>query len=123
MSITQDKVKAQMLSQLQGLNFKDQFHSVQRMKKKLMLIHNAVGAIYRQVKTISKFQAEYPAVYTKIAPELAPYVVGDYISKAGFDFFTNNIFDPRQNAINELISMGRKIMREQTPSVEVDMFS
>ena len=88
-----------------------------------MLIHNAVGAVYRQVKTISEFQAEYPAVYAKIAPELAPYLIGDYISRAGFDFFAANIFDPRQNAINELISMGRKIMREQTPSVEVDMFS
>lgn len=123
MSITQNKAKIKMLSQLQGLDFKDQFHSVQWMKEKLRRIHNAIGAVYRQDKTISELQAEYPAVYAKLAPELTPYVIGDYISEAGWDFFTKNMFDPRQNAILDLISMGRKLMRDRTPSIEIDMFS
>jgi len=111
-------------AKLTGYTRLQKMHTLLRLIEKLRLIHNAVGdaSVLRQVITIAQFAASYPEVYARLKTELAPYVVGNYLSETGFRYFQDHIFDPRENACFRVLNPVKIELRNITADFELNPF-
>ena len=124
MSIEDFEFRAWLEVRISSLSNRKCFHVLYRLRERLRLIHNAVGKATRMSKamTITEFQTAYPALYNKLAPELASFVVNGYLSKAGWDYFIDNIYRPRTRAVADYISdIKQQLMAEMSPD-EINPF-
>lgn len=117
MSISPLEFRSWLDSQLAGLSLPEKMHVIQRIYEKLRLIHNAVGAVYRQEKTINEFKTEYPEVFDKIKVELQQYIVDGYLNQEGWNYFCDNMFNPRHDSITQVMCEIRYALRA-TPSIK-----
>lgn len=122
MSVTQDDFLSWLRNQITSLPLPEKDHTIQRIYEKLRLIHNAVGAVHRQEKTILQFKAEYPNVYEKIKTELQPFIQGSYLTIEGWRYFEKNMFDPRHDAIVSVMVEIRGILRGSQATTELEAF-
>jgi len=122
MSINYEDFLAWLKSQLAELSLVQKAHTIQRVYEKIRLVHNAVGDVYKHRQTIVEFKLAYPVVYEKLKVEIAPFVDGDYITEDGWKYFLQNMFDPRHNAIMNVLLEIRKTLRNTLASTEVEGF-
>ena len=124
MSVTQAVFQSLVEQRLAGSTTIQRMHSVVRLKERLRLIHNAVGKAteMKQLKTVTEFQVAYPQVYAKISPELAPYVSGGYLTRAGWEYFRANMYNPRSGAITTLLLEIRAALKVSVPNIDITPF-
>lgn len=122
MSTTSEEFLDNLRIKLAGLTLRQIAHTIQRLYEKLRLIHNAVGDVYMHRKTINEFKTAYPNVFNKLKAKMAPYMDGDYITEEGWNFFLDNMFDPRHDVITTVLLEIRKRLRTETAENEVDAF-
>jgi len=120
MSITQDEYEAKIRARLSGLMLLQKHHTLQRTYRKIRLIHNDVGDVYMRRQTFVQFQAKRPNVFAKIRSELRPFLIGDYLSKEGWEYFLTNMFTPRDMVLLGLILELRAELRGTAADLEID---
>ncbi len=107
MSIDQLAFETTLRAKITPLSMVQRAHVLIKLKWRLILIHNIVGAatVMRLAKnpdkatTVAYVRDNHPGLYNKVAPELAGYVSNDRLSKEGFDLFFETMFKPRMDAV------------------------
>ncbi len=124
MSTTSTEFEAKIRTRLLGRANYEKFHLLERLMERLRLIHNSVGACteMRPEMTVQEFSQIYPNVYDKLKDELGPYVVNGYLSEAGWDFFTEYCYDPRDDAARNVYHETRQWLRDNIPLNPIDPF-
>lgn len=122
MSIEDFEFRAKLENRLSSLSGSEKIHSLYRVAEKLRLVHNVVGGMTKMRKdmTVKEFQVAHPILYSKLAPELVPFVVKRHLSKEGWDYFIDNIFDPREVAIMVFIGDIKRELMTKTSLEEID---